>query len=373
MRVLILSCNTGEGHNSAAKAIKECFDRNFVECDIMDCLAFWSPKMSEIVSAGHVFFYKNMPKLYGAGYRFEEQHPPKDGGRLNIDLARRAGERVYQLIQAKGYGAVICTHVFAAILMTSIKKRHGYTVKSYFVATDYTCSPGVASADVDVFFIPHEKLIPEFIKCGVKEERIAVSGIPVRAAFYKERNRLDAIAELKLPADKRHVLMMSGSMGCGPIAELAKTLSDSIPKDTYMTVICGRNKKICDELIETAGSMDNMRVVGFSDKIPEYMDASELIITKPGGLSSTEAAAKNLPMVFVEAVPGCETHNLDFFVSNGFAYSGVDTKAIAERVIYSLSVPDELNNMRARLRDAFRDINAPQMIYSRVMGDAELE
>ena len=254
--------------------------------------------------------------------------------------------------------------------MTSIKKRHGDIVRSYFIATDYTCSPGVASADVDVFFIPHEKLISEFVKCGIKEERIAVSGIPVRAAFYKERNRVRAIAELQLPADKRHILMMSGSMGCGPIVGLAQMLSEGIPRDTFMTVVCGRNKKIYDELSEVAVSKDNMRVVGFSDKIPEYMDASELIITKPGGLSSTEAAVKNLPMVFVEAVPGCETHNLDFFVSNGFAFSGADTEAVAERVIYSLSVPEELNNIRRRLKEAFCDINAPQIIYSRVVGDA---
>ncbi|MEE1160471.1 MAG: hypothetical protein U0K70_00245, partial [Acutalibacteraceae bacterium] len=79
MRLLILSCNTGEGHNSAARAIKGYLETKNIPCEIRDALAFWSPEKSKIISKGHVFIYRKMPKLFGVSYRFEENHPPKEG------------------------------------------------------------------------------------------------------------------------------------------------------------------------------------------------------------------------------------------------------------------------------------------------------
>ena len=180
MKVLLLSCNTGGGHNSAALAIKDCFESLNVECNIKDSLAYGSAKSSKIISGGHVFIYRNMPKLFGVGYKFEENHPPKSGKTsLMFNLATMGCENIVKDIKQSRYDAVVCTHIFSAMLMTKIRKQGLLNVPTYLVATDYTCSPGVNQTDVDGYFIPAADLIQEFIDDGLDKDKLFVTGIPV--------------------------------------------------------------------------------------------------------------------------------------------------------------------------------------------------
>ena len=232
MRLLILSCNTGEGHNSAAKAIREYFLSNNDECDIKDALAFWSPEKSKLISKGHVLIYRKFPKLFGVSYRFEENHPPKDGDEsLIYELVIKGCNSLYEFLQTEKYDAVVCTHVFSAMMMTELKKRRKINIRSYFVATDYTCSPGVNQTAMDAYFIPHKKLIKEFADNGLPMSRIIPSGIPVRRDFYNKTEPQKAKRTLSLPQDKRVALLMCGSMGCGPIKDLAELLPQQLPED----------------------------------------------------------------------------------------------------------------------------------------------
>ena len=207
MRLLILSCNTGEGHNSAARALKGYFETQNISCEIKDSLAFWSPEKSKIISKGHVFIYRKMPKLFGISYRFEENHPPKVGDEsLIYDLVIRGCDSLYEYLTENTYDAIICTHVFSAMMITELKKRRKCSVKSYFVATDYTCSPGVSQTALDKYFIPHKKLIKEFCENGIPESKLVPSGIPVRMDFYKRTDPKEAKDLLSLPQDRKVVL-----------------------------------------------------------------------------------------------------------------------------------------------------------------------
>ena len=353
LRLLILSCNTGEGHNSAARALKGCFEAQNISCDIRDALAFWSPEKSKIISKGHIFIYRRMPKLFGVSYRFEENHPPKKGDEsLIYDLVIKGCDSLYEFLNENSYDGVICTHVFSAMMMTELKKRRKYSVKSYFVATDYTCSPGVNQTALDAYFIPHKKLIGEFAENGIPESKLIPSGIPVRMDFYKKADPKTAKKELSLPDDKKLVLLMCGSMGCGPIKTLAEYLPQQIPSDSLLTVICGNNRRLYKSLTKYP-LPDNMRVLGFTSRMPLYMDAADLILTKPGGLSSTEAAVKALPMLFIDAVPGCETRNYEFFIKNGFADMRESVLGLCDAVCDLLENGEKLKKMSAALKDEF--------------------
>ena len=123
MRFLILSCNTGEGHNSAAKAVKEYFESFGDECDIKDALAFWSPEKSKIISKGHVFIYRKMPKLFGVSYRYEENHPPKEGDEsLIYELVIKGCDSLEEFLAGSSYEAVLCTHVFSAMMICTFAR-----------------------------------------------------------------------------------------------------------------------------------------------------------------------------------------------------------------------------------------------------------
>ncbi|MBR4762313.1 MAG: glycosyl transferase [Clostridia bacterium] len=357
MKVLILSCNTGQGHNSAAKAIKDYFEENGVKCDIKDALLYRSPAFSKFIGAGHVFFYRNLPTLFGVGYKFEENHPPK-GNRTSLmyDVVIRGCNALAKDLESSDYSAVVCTHVFAAMMMTRLRKNGVTDIPTYLVATDYTCHPGTGETDVDKYFIPHADLSGEYLTAGIKEDRLFPTGIPVNPTFYGRREATLAKKELNLPADKRIVLIMSGSMGCGPIKQFVKLLPGTLPRDSHLVVICGSNKKLYKSIKKLAAP--NVTAVGYTDKVSLYMDAASVILTKPGGLSSTESAAKHLPMLFIDAVPGCETRNFDFFISRGFADSAPGIKPLAALVCEYLADLEKTNKMEERLSEVFCEPSA---------------
>lgn len=353
MRTLILSCNTGEGHNSAAKAIKDYFKQKNINSDIMDALAFWSPEKSKLISKGHVFLYRNLPSLFGIGYRFEENHPPKDGeDSLMYELVIKGCKSLYDYLCQNKYDAVVCTHVFSGMMMTEIKRYYNYSIKTYFIATDYTCAPGVSEILADAYFIPHKNLVPEFMNGGKIKDNLVPSGIPVHSDFYVKVPKEEAKAHLSIPQDKRVVLLMCGSMGCGPIKSLSEYLPQQLPRHALLIVICGNNIKLYKSLTKHP-LPDNMRVIGFTKRVSLYLDAADLILTKPGGLSTTEASVKATPMIFIDAVPGCETRNIEFFVSNGFAVLEKSIIGICDAVCDYLENPERLEDISSILNKEF--------------------
>ena len=371
MRILILSCNTGQGHNSAAKAIKEYFESKNSNCEIKDALAFWSPQNSKLICKGHIFVYRNMPKLFGFGYDFEEKHPPhSEENSIMYEIAIKGCDGLYEYLCNNSYDAIICTHIFPAMMMTELKKRGGAYIPTYFVSTDYTCYPGVSENMLSGYFIPHSALANEFEACGIKHDLLVPSGIPIGSAFYSSVPREDARRKLHLPQDKKIVLLMCGSMGCGPIREMCELLSDIMTDDCHLVAICGSNRKLYNSI--AAEHRDNVTVVGYTTRVPLYMDAADLLLTKPGGLSTTEAAIKHLPMIFIDAVPGCETKNLNFFTSHNFAYTAESTQALAATVCYYLHTPEKLAEMRERLRENFSTV-AVENIYNHILKEVPVD
>ncbi len=353
MQFLILSCNTGEGHNSAAKALAETFLKQNIECEIKDALAFWSPERSNVISKGHSFVYKKLPKLFGAGYRFEENHPPKRGEEsIMYKLCIEGCDELSRYLEQNSFNGIICTHVFSAMMITEIKRRRGLSVKSYFISTDYTCSPGVGETELDWYIIPHPRLIEEFINNGLPEEKLLPLGIPVKSVCYKKIETKLAKAKLRLPVDKKTVLLTCGSMGCGPIKELCERLPTLLGDDVMLVVICGTNRKLYKSLIKSA-MPENTRIIGYTTRMPLYMDAADLILTKPGGLSTTEAAVKGLPMVFINAVPGCETRNITFFVNRKLADIGYTVDELCHITDSYIKNPQKRADMRSALTKEF--------------------
>ncbi len=353
MKILILSCNTGGGHNSAAAAMKEYFSSVGAECEVKDALAFRSELKSKIISRGHVFVYKNAPRLFGAGYRYLEQHPPKTGQTsVMYDSVKNDSQNFYEFWSRNHFDLILCTHLFAAMIVTEMKKKYGVDVKNYLIITDYTCYPGVGEVNVDRIFIPHTNLIREYMENGIEKEKLVPCGIPVKASFYQKEDAHAAKRTLGLPEEKRMVLMMCGSMGCGPLPELASLITAGLPEDAFLTVICGSNEKLFEKF-QKVKDIGRMFVVGFTDQISLYMDSASVILTKPGGLSATEAVTKGLPMVLIDAVPGCETKNMDFFLQNGFALTGDTTEALADAVLSLLADKEKCEKMTALQHASF--------------------
>ena len=348
MKFLILTCSTGGGHHATAAAISEQLTVQGQECQVLDCLDFLSPAKAKLISEGHILLYRKAPKLFGIGYRFEEEHTPK----FILSQCEACADEFYEAVTQSGCDAVINVHAFSALIMTAAKRLYHLDLPGYFVATDYTCSPGVGLADQDIFFIPHAALTEEFIQCGVPADRIVPTGIPVRPVFYTSVPQAEARYSLDLPKTGKLVLLTCGSMGAGPMEDLAELLDKTMAPGDQLAVICGTNEKLKKDL-EKVGLSSRVRVLGFVDRMDLYMDAADLILTKAGGLATTEALMKRLPLVYINAVPGCETRNLDFMVSHDYASTADTLKDLTILVCTLLHDPKHLAQWRARLAQDF--------------------
>ena len=360
MRVLMLSCNTGEGHNSTGRAIMEAMDRQGIESEMMDALSFLSPKFSDFVARWFVRIYRYAPKLFDVGYRMAEQNPVEPG---ETDLCYEAlalgAEKLLQILEAGSYDAIVSVHVFSGMMVTELRRQGKLTIPCFLTSTDYSCVPYTEQCEADGYFIPAKSMVGEFAAAGLPKERLYPYGIPVRGLFYSRISRQEARNALDLPETGSVVLLMCGSMGCGPMRRIAKGLCDSMPEDGTLVVFCGRNERLRESLADLGS--ERLRVLGFTQEVPTYMDAADMMITKPGGLSSTEAANKHLPMVLINAIGGCEMRNFELFLERGYAVGSKNPAEVLELARGLLAHPEQLGQMEENMRADFTCNSADQI------------
>lgn len=347
--VLILSCNTGQGHNSCARAIGEALEARNVPFQIQDALEFISDRFSRFICGWHVRIYRYLPWSFRMGYRFSETHPGilrKESPIYKL-LVSGVG-RMREFVRTGGFDTVICTHVFPAVALSQIQKEDPLPIRTAFVATDYTCSPGVNLAELDHIFIPGETLREEFLQKGVCASRLETSGIPVSREFYRPVSREDAKRLVGVRPDSVHLLVMCGSMGCGPISRILGKLCRKMEDNEEITVICGTNRRLERRLKRRYGR-ERVHIIGYTRDMPLYAASADLYLTKPGGISVTEAAERGLPMVFINAVDGCERYNREFFVTRGGAVTASSPGSLAGECLRLLRDGEARAKMTAAL------------------------
>ena len=326
--ILILSCKAGEGHNAAAKAILERIEHEGHRAHFRDFFGLTSDKASDAINNSYVRVAQHAPLLFGAAYN------------MGLSLSRflhhghspiywacaRVARNLRELLEAEHFDAIVMTHVFPAIAITYLKKKGFDVPLSIFVSTDYTCYPFMEEATgCDYFVLAHEQVEPMFTKRGIPEEKLRPFGIPISLRFLQTVTREDARAQLDIPEDKSMYLIMGGSMGAGHLRTFTNKLYREIG-DAEMVVICGKNDALRTSLEKDFVDTPNVHIVGFTTKIPQYMAACDVLYTKPGGLTSTEALVTKTPTVHTAPIPGCETDNFHFFSENGLSLPGKNLK-----------------------------------------------
>ena len=369
MRVLILTCNTGGGHNAVAAALAESFRRLGVSSDTADGLSFISQKASRFVSKWHTRFYRRYPKLYKAGYMSAENDAESnDRDNPVYRYMARGARRLDRAIQDGGYDAVVCVHVIPAMMMTELRRQHETGPVFCFVATDYTCSPTVGGCTPDICVIPHEELAEEFVSCGIARETLLAAGIPVRAVFRERGDRAAARSELALPPEGRHIVLMSGSIGCGPMADIAAELEKRMEREDFASVLCGSNRQMLYALRRRG--FRRVEAVGFTNRVHRYMDSADVLVSKPGGISITEAGTRGTPLLLADMVGGCETRNQEFFHARGWAET-CQPEDMADAALALLDRPERRQALVAQQHRDFDGLAADrvaQAVYDRCRG-----
>ena len=368
MGILMLSANTGEGHNATARAIMEvCQDRQ-IPCQLEDTLAFLSPGFSKFICNWHVRLYLYGPKLFDIGYRLAERTSDPDEFNPIYELLSLGAKSLRNWILERDFDAIICTHAFAGIMVTEIRRTWGLDIPCYFVATDYTCHPTVEQCQLDGYFIPTADQIGEFVAAGIDEKLLLPVGIPVRQAFYKKMPKADVRALLGLDQQSVYVLLMCGSMGCSAIEKVAKDLVEKLPENAKVIAICGNNATLLESMEKIQSP--RLTALGFTPNMDEYMDAADLMITKPGGLSSTEGANKGLPLVFFNLIGACESRNFNYFLSKEYALGSASEKQVVEYAVMLARDEALREKMSLALKENF-NINSTTQILSHIYAQVE--
>ena len=368
MRVLILSCNTGGGHNACGEAIRQAFEVAGDTCVSADALQFTSNKLSKFMSWGHTTIYRRIPKLFRFGYGYAENHPKMmQEDAAVVKLLTSGAEDLHSFLVASGYDIVICTHVFSGLLLRKALELYPIPIKTAFIATDYTCSPGTANSELDVYFIPDATLAEDFIAAGVPGGKLVASGMPVLSQFYIRGDKEKAKEAFDIKPNNTHLLLMCGSMGCGPMKQLTEDLSQLLEPNCEISVVCGTNQKLFRELEQKYDSYPNIHIHGFVQDMSSLMDSADLYLTKPGGLSTSESLAKALPMVLIDAVAGCESYNLRHFTEMGGAATAPSVEDLTALCLELLKDPQRRWKMETALL-SHRYTDSAQCIFQ-VMRD----
>lgn len=309
-KVLILSCGTGGGHNSAALAIQEALIDKGIKADFIEYLDIINPKIKNHINHLYIKSTYGNGKVFKAVYHLGELYQKLDIKSPVYQLNKLNRKKLYKYIKENGYKYIITTHLFAAQALTAIKKE--FSIHFMQIATDYVCIPFWEETDPDYFVIPSKELEKDFLSKGIKQEKILPYGIPVAKQYRMNYNKDDSKKILGLDIDKKYVLILTGSMGFGNIATMIKMLLNNTQKIQYI-ISCGNNVKLLKTIQEEY--KDNKRVtpIPFTKRLSEYIKSSEIVLTKPGGLTTTEVATLRKPFIHTMPIPGCENYNADFF------------------------------------------------------------
>lgn len=306
MKILLLSCSTGGGHNSCARYIEEELKLNNIDCEFKDFYDIVNEKAKSLSEKIYLKSLGNEGKIFKNIYKMGELYS-KTGIKSPVYLVNKLHKKkLYNYIKTNNIDLVITTHLFPALTLTSINKDKDYNnVHFLFVATDYEPCPFMEEAKPD-YFITNKDLEERFNKKKISTDKLLTTGIPISTRFIKQAKNIRKDLNV---SNENLILIMLGSMGFGSVETVITELLKQ--ENTKVIVVCGTNKKLYDRLNNIKN--DNLIVLGFVSNINDLIYSSDIVLSKPGGLSSTEIASIRKPLLHIFPIPGIETYNTKFF------------------------------------------------------------
>ncbi len=350
MKVVVLTCSTGGGHNACANYIKKEFESFGIACDVQNYLDLVGKNTSNIIEKLYLDSTKGNGGIFGGVYKLGELYSKTNIPSPVYGLNVLVKEKLDKYLKENGYDLAIGTHLFPCLTMTKIKKTRN--IKFINVATDYECIPFWEETNPDIFVIPSPLLKDDFIKKGFKEEVLLPTGIPVASSFFVT----EKIPEL---VGKDVILLTSGSMGFGQIKDIVLNILAQI-NNVYLVVICGSNDKLKQEL-ELIDN-PNLIVKGFVNNMNDYIAASTIVISKPGGLTTTEIAAMNKPLIHMMPIPGVEDYNANFFANNKMSLRANNVNEVVSETKRLLADRDLQNELIANQKKLINKYSAKSLV-----------
>ena len=346
MNILILSASTGGGHMRASKAIEGYMTQQNknINVKIVDRLLYISPILNKTVTGGYVYLATKTPKLYGKLYDLTN----KDHKLANFvtRLNNIFANKLLPLIDEFRPDIIITTHPFPTEMVSRLKSKKEINIPLICIMTDYAPHKAWINDKVDAYIVANDDMVTKMVTEGVDSRCIYPYGIPVDEVFFEEKEKQLVIEELGLDKSLPTILMMAGSFGVSNVFDVYENIID-IDLDFQIILVTGKNQKLYNHFEEVIGSSPKKtKLIYFTEEINKFMQASDIIITKPGGLTVTEALACNIPMAVFDAIPGQEEENAEFLLKHNMAVRISDGNSCREAIIELLKDGEKLEDMK---------------------------
>lgn len=355
-RILIFYGSYGGGHLSASRSIRDYIQSNYPDSEIMmvDCIEYINKLFNKVTTKAYVDFSKNARWIWKQLYYGSES-----GGlaRISNSINRIMAIKLDKLIQEFCPTLIISTHPFSSQMCAILKQKGKVNCTLATVMTDYAPHNQwlVAHEFVDYYFVAHEGMKEQLIERGVEPNKIYATGIPLSNRFLLNYDKPKILQEYNLSPDKKTILFFCGGeygFGKDKTFNRLKAIIDTFP-NLQVIAIAGRNEKMkerFDALVEETNSRNTVKILSYTNQVPELMSVSDLVITKPGGLTTTESLASGLPLIIIDPLPGQEEENADFIEKSGAGIWIKENDDIQNTLFDVLGNTYKLQDMKIRAR-----------------------
>jgi processive 1,2-diacylglycerol beta-glucosyltransferase len=359
-RVLLLSATSGAGHVRAAQALEKAFSaRGDCLVEHIDALQYVSKLFQRIYDKAYISMVQLAPDLMGVLYDRTDQ--PWQHPRRRLALDRLNTGPMIRLLKRIQPDLCVATHFLPAEIIAWLIANRKLRARNAIVVTDYDVHAMWLCQTVDRYYVAMEEAKEYLARIGVPREKLLVTGIPVDPLFAMPVSRSDARKQLGLDATANVILISAGGYGIGPVEQLVKDLL-GLQRPWQIVAIAGKSEKTRKRLEVIAREADKLQsgsprlcAVGFTTDMDKYMAAADLMVGKAGGLTTSEALARALPMALIEPIPGQEERNADHLLEAGAAIRCNNLPAAAWKIAALLDDAERLT----RMRDAARGLGKP--------------
>ena len=355
-KVIIFYAAYGGGHLSAARSIKENIESSYpdIQVELIDCMEYANKIVNKVTTKAYSEMAKKAPHTWGRLYWKSQKGPL---AHISTVSNKALSIKLNKLLKEHKPDIIISTHPFATQMCAYLKKLGKLDAKIATVMTDYAPHDQwlVFNQYVDYYFVSHNGMKKELHEKGIPNEKIFATGIPLSNKFLLRYNKSQILQNFGLSPDRKTVLFFGGGafgLGKTQVYKIFKSFLERHEK-IQIVAISGKNPKMkenFENLVEEFHKEDNVKILEYTDKVPELMSISDLVVTKPGGLTTTESLASGLPIVVINPIPGQEEENATYLEENKVAI-WIKKDDDIEKILNDLfSSPDKMQEMKIRAR-----------------------
>lgn len=353
MKVLIFYASYGGGHLNAAKSIHECILKQNKEIDVelIDCMKYINKTIEKVTTAAYREMAKKMPWAWGKIYSDSQKGPLAHiSSRSNKFMAIK----LLQLLREKQPDLIISTHPFGSQMCSYLKRKGKITAKIATIMTDFAPHDQwlVGNDFTDYFFVAHDKMKHYLESKNIPSHKIYVTGIPLSSRFTEKYNRNEILTNYQLEDNKTNILFFGGGefgLGKTKTVDIFESFVQYLPNTMQLIAIAGKNEKMktaFETIVKESQKENQIRILEYTNQVPELMSISDLVVTKPGGLTTTESLASELPILVINPIPGQEEENAEFLESKGIAIWIRKKDNVTEILNTLFSNPDTFKKMK---------------------------